>query len=290
MVSLKPVKPPHEHSRFPRLLGFALAGIVLLGLLAKSSRSPSVDSVQQVNVLSKQSSGTAASLSSSHRILCYGDSLTAGSSGMEKYPYAPFLEAKLQKQQHSYAAKVVWIGLPGWTTERMMQQIDNAQTGLQGALLRYKQQPATSSLSSAPSVPFSLVILLAGTNDLRLALRQGSVENAKKKILSNLYKLHDACYRNGVPRTIAIAIPPSAWQEAEPEAAELAASINTSLRSFCFKHPQCTFVDFPFPYQRNDPNWFHDGLHFTEHGYQVLGESLAPAVTQILHSLAEGST
>ena len=212
-------------------------------------------------------------LSSRHRILCYGDSLTAGTSGMNEYPYGPFLQAKLTPN-----VDVKFLGLPGWTAHNMLMNRDNSDIGLRAILQRYKQQE-----SAAPNeyfrYPVSLVILLAGTNDLGYGFDE-------EEIYTNLVQMHETCYENNVPHTIAVGIPPSAYQNMDPDAAALAQAVSDSLRTYCGNHPErATFVEFPFDYERGGPNWYRDGLHFTEQGYKVLGESLAPTVQEVLKSL-----
>jgi lysophospholipase L1-like esterase len=122
----------------------------------------------------------------------------------------------------------------------------------------------------------SLVILLAGTNDL--GYRQ-SVED----IVNSITSLHQLCYQEEIPHTIAIGIPPSGYQHSYKEAAECASQVNQKLQAFCdSSNNKATFVPFPFEWAPNDENWSSDGLHFSSKGYQVLGESLAPVVERII--------
>lgn len=129
--------------------------------------------------------------------------------------------------------------------------------------------------------PVSLVILLAGTNDLGVGFDAD-------EIADNLVRLHDTCLvANGVPRTIAIGIPPSGYQSAVPAAAALAQAVNDRLRAYCKERQQesSSFVEFPFAYEHRGTHWDGDGLHLSAQGYQVLGESLVPTVQAILQSL-----
>lgn len=208
-----------------------------------------------------------------HRILAYGDSLTAGSSGSEVFPYAVYLEQALRVKQPSGAEKVTvrHRGLPGWTVVRMLEDLDGRTTGLRSAIQAVKDPP------------LSLVILLAGTNDL------GHGYTAQE-ITDNLIALHNVCMENGVPRTIAIGIPPSGYQSRNAAAAALAATVNGNLQTFAAQTKPShtvTYMPFPFDFEQNGENWFSDTLHFSKRGYQVLGESLAPVVEQILQNLDE---
>lgn len=67
------------------------------------------------------SAGGSSGTRGAHRILCYGDSLTAGTSpgsgGYLDHPYAPHLQAKLREALPSKFGNAVvrHRGLPGWT-------------------------------------------------------------------------------------------------------------------------------------------------------------------------------
>lgn len=241
-----------------------------------------------------------------HRILCYGDSLTAGfqSVRVETFPYAPYLRAALAQNGNNYddgMVDVEWIGLPGWTAGRMVLHKDDDEVGLQNRIRAYnkehwqrqqeqQQQKQTATTTTTTSddyyyhYPVSLVILLAGTNDL------GHGDDAPT-ITNHVRALHEICLRNNVPATVAVAIPGSAYQERVAAAATVAATVNDNLQSYCQTRASTTtstFVKFPFAYKRGGgggENWFDDGLHLSEIGYQRLGESLAPTVADILKKL-----
>jgi lysophospholipase L1-like esterase len=214
-------------------------------------------------------STTAAKVASPqmlHRILAYGDSLTAGTSGPNLFPYAQYLQSALSQQRGDHVV-VRHRGLPGWTTQGMLDALDDNQRGLRAAIRAV----------SDPSL--SLVILLAGTNDL------GHGATAPE-ITANLLQLHAVCLDSGVPRTLAIGIPPSGYQAMQQSVAETVATINENLRQHALQNASTTtYMPFPFPFEKQGENWYPDSLHFSEKGYQVLGESLAPVVEQILQSL-----
>ena len=254
---------------------FAVSGLALVGFLSRFSPSSLMASYQVTRtktstaVAATAAIGTEQRASRPHRVFCYGDSLTAGTSGFDLYPYAPYLE----KQLPDDSARVAWIGLPGWTAASMWEERDSPKVGLKAALERYTQEQQNTG------PPVSLVIIMAGTNDMGFGYGADG-------ILDHILKLHQICFDMGVPRTLAIGIPPSGYQSMVPAAAELAATVNEKLRAYCAEHSHTsTFVDFPFAFERDGENWFPDGLHFTQRGYQVLGESLAPTVARILSSL-----
>ena len=206
-----------------------------------------------------------------HRILCFGDSLTAGTSppNAEYFPYATYLEQAL-KDRGLENVVVRHRGMPGWTTQQMLKDLDGERTGLRSAIIGAVKQDPVNALS--------LVILLAGTNDMA----HGS---SADQIASNVRRLHDVSYENGVPRTLAIGIPPSGYQSQVPSAAALAADINGKLEQFVSEEVKASYIASPFPFERGGKNWAPDTLHFSPRGYQVLAECLAPVVEQILDSL-----
>jgi lysophospholipase L1-like esterase len=201
----------------------------------------------------------ALALTRTHRILCFGDSLTAGLSGMNFYPYAPYLEQALESTQVRHA------GFSGWTSTQLAEAAEGDR-GL-ATLIRKVHNPAVS-----------LVIILAGTNDLAYSLDS---ENIAQSVLN----LHRLALEAGAPRTLAIGIPESAYQSVHIDVKTAAALVNKVLRES--QSQTMKYVEFPFDYKRGDENWHPDGLHFTETGYRVLGEYLAPTVKQILCELEE---
>lgn len=186
-----------------------------------------------------------------------GDSLTAGTSPPldELFPYAPFLEKVLD------GAMVRHRGLPGATAAGMLQWADCEQRGLRGLLQR-----------TSPS----LAIILAGTNDL-------GYNSESAPMLQAVCGLHEIAHKLGVP-TVAVGIPPSAYQAHQSEAAELAASFNRELKHWCSGRAELVaYVDHPIKqWRRDDGLWAPDGLHFSKEGYRVLGEGLASVVTERL--------
>ena len=250
--------------------------------------------VKQKTVWSHTPSTTVSALSmpdSSRmiRIFCYGDSLTSGTSppGFREYPYAPHLERALrellmsttsgttqQEQQQSLPpppeVMVRHYGLPGWTTQQMVQE----QSGDRGLATMLQQH-----------APIHIVIILAGTNDLGYSFSDDD-------IIRNLMTLHEICWNDPMQQqqqhhqrhVVAIGIPPSAFQAQYSDVATRVVALNQELAQYSARQPErLTYVPFPIPlWNRNDDRWSQDGLHFSPKGYQVLGESLAPIVRDIV--------
>ena len=91
--------------------------------------------------------------------------------------------------------------------------------------------------------------------------------------------LHELAHDLDVP-TIAIGVPPSAYQAMQSEAAELANMVNRELRAWCLERPdRCTYVEHPISsWSKGDQRWAPDGLHFSPEGYRLVGEGLAGLV------------
>ena len=202
-----------------------------------------------------------AGVTSPKRILCYGDSLTAGTAPPDPvcYPYAPHLESCLKEK--GYNVMVRHRGLPGWTSSQMVQDANSGTTGLLTAV--------------RAAMPIELVVILAGSNDLAYTTDSSA-------IVENIVALHKLCYGENVPHTLAIGIPPSGYQSVNAEAAALTQRVNMELKDYCQSEPRATFMPFPFQFASGDEKWASDGLHFSPEGYRVLGVSLVPVVEQIL--------
>ncbi len=194
--------------------------------------------------------------------------MTAGTSGYGLHPYAPYLETAINvnDEMNGREVGVQYLGLPGWTARRMLNNLDCERNGLRAAI-RNMQNPTPS-----------LVIILVGTNDMGNKFKE-------HEITENILKLHQVCYDEGVPRTIAIGIPPSGWQSGDADAARLAKSINSNIENFCRENPErATFHPFPFHFELDGENWDEDTLHFSQFGYQALGESLVNVVIRLLNA------
>jgi lysophospholipase L1-like esterase len=258
------------------VLGMILVDRLSLGLTKKFTSSSSATTTVGTTTTT-MSSTTAAQEPSPprnnrvHRIFCYGDSLTFGTSppNQESYPYAPYLEQVL-KDRGLENVVVRHRGLPGWTTQQMLQELDGERTGLRSAII--------GAMKQDPVAGVSLVILLAGTNDM-------AYHSTADQIATNIRTLHQVSYDNGVPRTLAIGVPPSGYQARVDSAAALAAEINGKLEQFVAQEDKASYMASPFPFEQNGKNWAPDTLHFSPRGYHVLAESLAPVVEQILDSL-----
>jgi lysophospholipase L1-like esterase len=229
-----------------------------------------------------------------YKIFCFGDSLTAGTSppSFQDYPYAPHLESKLneldqnqnQNQQKKYLVR--HFGLPGWTST----QLSSHEGNLNSILERIKD--ASSDGNTYPS----LVIILAGTNDLSYCTN----ENQCHDIFQSIQNIHYICHEKNID-TVGLSIPPSAWQcqSNSNNAASYATLINEKIQTWATEtqeaaakvavegggenRPVVHFVPFPIHgYDHSSGYWSSDGLHFSPEGYTFIGKELAPQVKNIL--------
>lgn len=196
----------------------------------------------------------------------YGDSLTAGTFRMDEpddlHPYAPVLERALCENGDD--AMVRHRGLPGWTAQGMVDCVDDEARGLRGTMNRLRE-------ATGDDPPVSLCIILAGTNDIGFFV-------SAEEIVESLIALHAACHAVKVP-TLAVGIPPSAFQARDEIAAATAAEVNKRLRDWCAAQPMSDYEPHPVAtFETRGALWSADGLHLSPEGYRVTGEGLVAAV------------
>jgi lysophospholipase L1-like esterase len=193
------------------------------------------------------------------------------------------------------AVAVRWRGLPGWTASAMADCLGDPTSGLR------------SAIGGVRDPPLSLVLILAGTNDIGAhTSSDDDVAGAIRAVVDPIIRLHRACHHEvggGGVRTVAVGVPGSAWQEANDRARRLRDGVNEELRRFASSDGgggRVKYVDFPFPFSRGGRGragrdgdgdgdgeccselWNDDGLHLSEGGYEALGRRLAPFVFEIL--------
>eukprot|EP00565_Helicotheca_tamesis_P008380 CAMPEP_0185741632 /NCGR_PEP_ID=MMETSP1171-20130828/39062_1 /TAXON_ID=374046 /ORGANISM="Helicotheca tamensis, Strain CCMP826" /LENGTH=231 /DNA_ID=CAMNT_0028413613 /DNA_START=154 /DNA_END=849 /DNA_ORIENTATION=+ len=208
------------------------------------------------------------------RVLCYGDSLTAGfitvSPYTQKYaPWAPVLEETLGVQCDA-------IGASGWTTKQM---VDMSATGGKDACL-VKRPGLQRALQEKK---YTVVIIMGGTNDLG--------QSEADDIVANLRTLHEQCHAAGC-KTVAVTIPQGRhfgpWTAGTPFsfANERRVKVNSALELFAKENTkgQCLFVamDEEVKWSKNSVDFEPDGLHMSAEGYAKFGALLAPKVRDFI--------
>ena len=196
------------------------------------------------------------------RVLCYGDSLTAGykEMGLSFHPYAWRLKALL-----GAGHEVEHVGLCGWTTLQMQGALDASGSedvcGKNwGPGLRARLQDAARR-----GEPFDVVCILAGTNDLGDVLQNAS---SVERVCGALAALHAAARAAGC-ETIAMTVPEHGQEGMFPELRVVREAINAWIKS---QDHQCVDVAAGLPQARRE--LWDDSLHFSAVGYDTLAELL----------------
>ena len=218
-------------------------------------------------------------------VYCYGDSLTYGMvpqhGSPEAHPYDQSLQQEintLYANSQSSIIQVKHFGYPGWTSNQMIQHINDGLPNL----------GVCNIIQNNPTI--SLIIILVGTNDIGIMANSGTDKNVGSTIADSIIELHKRVFecavkenKNSNLHTMALGIPGSSYQDRSSIAAELATYINKALKDFASSTSlSISYVDFPFLYQQNDTRWGSDGLHLSANGYDVLGKELAPYVKTIV--------
>eukprot|EP00930_Biecheleria_cincta_P039474 TRINITY_DN27136_c0_g1_i1.p1 TRINITY_DN27136_c0_g1~~TRINITY_DN27136_c0_g1_i1.p1 ORF type:complete len:361 (-),score=39.53 TRINITY_DN27136_c0_g1_i1:63-1073(-) len=195
------------------------------------------------------------------RILCYGDSLTAGffSEGQYFEPYGRTLVEQIGATGRSCEVHI--CGLNGLTAAEMASGMCGTLVDVCGihwkGLARVLQEDG----------PFDLAIIMAGTNDLPNVVTTGALSQ-------NLRCLHNICHEHGVP-TLALAPPPIPKQSAlwEMDRQLLVRRLDAELTAL-----RCTVACLDpgeIVHAANASLWDADGLHFSQLGSRMLGLGLA---------------
>lgn len=209
---------------------------------------------------------TTKSTSKGPRILCYGDSLTAGYTVVSPYtreyePWAPHLAIAL-------GVSVEHVGMSGWSTRQMLDyQHSSVGTDVCG-----EKHPGLGRLCHGGK--FSTVILMAGTNDLG--------ERSAEEIFDNLKALHEIAHATGA-KTVALSIPQSKATITGPKiVVERRERVNSLLAAYAQDNAKCVYLpmDVEIPWSEGSPNWEADGLHMTKCGYEELARRLAPRLRE----------
>mmetsp|Transcript_40022 Transcript_40022/g.127342 ORF Transcript_40022/g.127342 Transcript_40022/m.127342 type:complete len:367 (-) Transcript_40022:294-1394(-) len=208
-----------------------------------------------------------------HRILAYGDSLTAGfhNNGIHFAPYAETLVKHLRGD----AAAEIWVcGLSGITAKKMSECMDVANicdfVGRKGEGLRH---------ALSEHGPFSLALIMAGTNDLG--------RQSPAAIAANIQAMHAACHRAGV-RTVVLSVPPNKSTSRSPKHRASWRQLNAILQDWAQGSGKAEgvllFVDTSalVPFSDDSKLWEEDGLHFSAAGSRQLGSRLAPLLMPLL--------
>eukprot|EP00980_Cylindrotheca_fusiformis_P020512 scaffold7572_cov118-Cylindrotheca_fusiformis.AAC.1 len=200
------------------------------------------------------------------RIVCIGDSLTAGvtSVGNKDWkPYAPYLQAQMEQDlllssnnsnnnnNNNKNISILHYGYPGWTSAELMHGRNNKNSDSMESIL----SSATTSSSTESNLSLDLVIIMAGTNDM-LRGRYNSY-NVSQQVI----ELHQFGYEHfSVPRSILLEIPGAKAYERDSDLKKEVDLLSQHMRTFATTESRATFVPFPFDYTDDDDKWSEDKL------------------------------
>ncbi|RDA83033.1 hypothetical protein CP532_6886 [Ophiocordyceps camponoti-leonardi (nom. inval.)] len=195
------------------------------------------------------------------RILCFGDSLTSGYSGMGHLPSQPYsrsLSAILRAALPAYAFDVVDDGVPG--------------DCVTGPGFRRRLRQAYDGAAN----PYNWVIILGGTNDLAYANEAADIFDAL-----------EACYNLVIARggsVLALTVPECATKSSWVD--ETRRSLNDKILAHRQKNFFALDLFSKIPYhslqEADRERFWDDGLHLTPDGYDWMGGHVADGLLRIL--------
>lgn len=221
-------------------------------------------------------SGLRKQSSQVRRILCYGDSLTAGfcDNGRRFTPYGHALKESLKAA--GLLCEVVICGLSGLTAKQMVA--DSSSQAIQDVTGQFGRGLARILNEDGP---FDLVIIMAGTNDLG----QGS---PVKAAFDSACRLHALCHSRGIP-TVALAPP---LTPRTPSLKEARCSIKNLLEQWkrnAATHCQALIDPEELIPRMMSAHWEADEIHFSPSGSHALGQQVASLILPLLKKAREGA-
>jgi lysophospholipase L1-like esterase len=210
------------------------------------------------------------------RILCYGDSNTAGwrREGETLTPYGQELAETLQAA--GVSCEVTCCGICGFTSEELVNNINspyvkNPRGGPPGEGLAHMLRDAG---------PFDLVIIMVGTNDIGRSM--------DTKISSGfVMRLHIACHTLGIP-TVNVAPTTVPYninhKEITAKARGLRKRLGKIMSRWANGCPQVLLsLDCETLVPKSVPQlWEKDEFHFSIEGSRQLGKQIASQLTLVL--------
>ena len=204
------------------------------------------------------------------RILCFGDSLTAGylNGGAIHIPYSNTLQQLIEKEyKQSFKAQVIESGVDGEKLTFIM---------------------LTRLTSVMKHISFDFVIFLGGTNDV------GTAQKAQK-ICEELGKIYNVITVQNKAKCIALTIPPYGAvldQHNNGPFGDTRAEVNGFIKAQVEKsnNHQMTLCDlYEHIHSLDDESkqkfFDKDGLHFSEYGYTQMGQLVFKTMVPLLDEM-----
>ncbi|XP_020906058.1 uncharacterized protein LOC110244201 [Exaiptasia diaphana] len=215
--------------------------------------------------LSEANSSNLESRKQTLKILCFGDSLTAGQRPRETSKPLTF---------YSYAVRLEKLLRQGIKEHARLSQFSSVvvqNQGKPGELAVGAMKRRLIGLLKGNET-FDLVIILGGTNDLAFLKKKPSIAANVTTIIKALLDLHELCHYFNV-RTVVVTIPPRRCDiERTCKKTSMARRyINTKLYHYATRTPIRTlFVDLARFFKSS--KLFSDFVHFTDKGYDKMAD------------------
>ena len=206
------------------------------------------------------------------RILSFGDSLTAGSTGIgrKRHPYSIALQQHLDSHHHTLLGRNI---LP-------IFEVHNA--GISGERAVDQMFPRLEKILQDARTKYTWVIILGGTNDLS-KYRNSSSMGDFKSIFYALVNLHNTTHSYGA-RTVAITIPDRECVGSGRcyYLSRTQSKVNDLLRDFAAQNTnKVVLVDLAkeILLPRDERLW-GDYVHFNEDGYQKMADAIYSSIKE----------
>ena len=208
-------------------------------------------------------------------ILCFGDSLTAGSMDTS-YTHHPY-STKLQEYLNVRDRRML--------DETVQPVFKVFPAGLPGERAKDQMLPRLKHLLHDSKITYNWVIILGGTNDLKRYKDNSSFDfDDALSIFNALAKLHNISHTFGA-RSVAVSIPEVECEISEtcPNFKKARNKINELLRSFVARNNKnMVLADLAneIMYRPRDQNLWSGPVHFSAQGYDKM-------VNVIYHSMKD---
>ncbi|KAK4127043.1 SGNH hydrolase [Parathielavia appendiculata] len=210
------------------------------------------------------------------RILCFGDSLTAGyaSWGAVHHPYNGMLEQMLSMAFPDLKIETVEDGLPGATVKSAFQTRMNAQF-----LAPSKKKKKRNDDGGDDGKHYDWAIVLGGTNDLGMGFPPEAIFESLKEVWD--VPLSHKC------KVLALTVPEAGVQGIARERIDASRNkLNDLIKGYKREGFHVYDLQKAVPYwsmsQSDRKRYWDDHIHFTPDGYDLIGNKVGIALVSLL--------